>query len=182
MSEVRGRPESVAADDFVPGNVPDAADDAAGDGDDVAPDVPGDGESFRGDALGSPRLQGCGEWEGVGHFSCALDDVNPDLHLRAAKPRSHKFTLEGNSEKEPCGAQPGSIGMQWRTRCTCAYCVTGARQLNRVVFQRARPQAIRKPSIAMVNATRAGQLRDMFGARARRASVMKIVVAAITRR
>jgi hypothetical protein len=25
--------------------------------------------------------------------------VSPDLHLRAANPRDHKFTLEGSSEK-----------------------------------------------------------------------------------
>ena len=54
---VRGSPESVAADALVPGNVPDAADDAGGDGDDVAPDVPGDGESFGGDALGGLGLE-----------------------------------------------------------------------------------------------------------------------------
>src|SRR5579864_6280476 len=65
---MRGSPESVAADSFVPGNIPDAADDAASDGDDVAPDVPGDRKSFRGDAGGGAGLEGCGEWECAGHL------------------------------------------------------------------------------------------------------------------
>jgi|SRR5580704_4213967 hypothetical protein len=55
-------------------------------------------------------------------------------------------------------------------------------QLKRVTRQRASPQASRKISMAAASAIKAGQLRDMLGARARTASVMKIVVAAMTRR
>ena len=55
------------------------------------------------------------------------------------------------------------------------------RQLKWVVRQRVRPQATRKINMATVSAIRAGQFRDMLGARAETASVMKIVVAASTR-
>lgn len=56
-----------------------------------------------------------------------------------------------------------------------------AHQLNRVTLQRARPQASRKISMAAASAAKAGQLRAMFGARAKTARVKKIAVAAKTR-
>ena len=66
--DVRRGPERVAADAFVPGDVPDAAEDAACDGDDVAPDVPGNRKSFGGDALGGAGLECRGKWERASHY------------------------------------------------------------------------------------------------------------------
>src|SRR5579859_2112471 len=67
---MRGSPERVAADALVPGNVPNAADDAGRDSDDVAPDVPGDGERFGGDALSGADLERRGKWNRAGHCRC----------------------------------------------------------------------------------------------------------------
>src|SRR5690348_16205519 len=49
--DVGRSPESVAADAFVTGDVPDAADNAASDGEEIAPDIPGDRKGASGDAL-----------------------------------------------------------------------------------------------------------------------------------
>src|SRR5271169_6042216 len=67
-------------------------------------------------------------------------------------------------------AHDGEVAGPWRPN-----------QLKRVVFQRAMPHVNRKTSMAAASAAKAGQLSAIFGARARTASVTKIVVAAMTR-
>src|SRR5439155_27373795 len=52
---VRRGPEAVAADALVPGDVPDAADAARGDGDHAGPDVPGDSGGLCARVLGRVR-------------------------------------------------------------------------------------------------------------------------------
>src|SRR5271168_364201 len=69
-----GSPERVAADAFVPGNVPDATENTARDGEDVAPDVPGDGKRLGGDAVGGAGLERCGKREGAGHLGALQKD------------------------------------------------------------------------------------------------------------
>jgi hypothetical protein len=90
--DVGGSPEGVAADAFVPGDVPDAADNAASDGEEIAPDVPGDRKSSSGDALSGASPESRRKGESASHGD-GLQSGEQGAKHAMRRPNGREFTL-----------------------------------------------------------------------------------------